>query len=379
MQTINIALFIYSSLLLVAIYMYSRQTKYSLMSDKYFKALIQITFVLLVFDLLARIEGMAHPTYPFFKHVGNFVTYGISHFIPSLWLLYIHYKIYADIERTKKLYKYLIIISAVNLVLLIITQFTGWYYYIDATNFYYRGPLFMWTQVVNTLLMLASVILLIRKRHRINHSEMASNLIFTLIPTTGLIAHIILPGIAFIPNSITIALVILFIFVQNNRMRNDHLTGIFNRLQIDIYLEYKINQAKKGQPFTAILIDVDNFKVINDTFGHVLGDEAIKKTVSLLYDVCQKNEFLARYGGDEFLIITTKHEPYDIEQLLNKIGQVFESFNKRNNKYQLNISYGYYTYESSMSLTDAEFLDIVDQNMFKNKKEKRQLGVVERS
>jgi len=374
MYSVNIALFIYSTLMLVAIYLYSMKTKYNLMSDKFFKSLIRITFILLFFDLLARVEGDQYPVLFIFKHVGNFTTYAISHFIPSLWLLYIHYKIYSDTERTKKLYKYFIGFSVINWILLIITQFTGWYYDIDAANVYTRGPLFMYTQIINGLLMVMAIFILIKKYDRIERSDLIAYLIFTLIPATGLVVQIILPGIAYIPNSVTGALVILFIFVQNNRMRNDHLTDVFNRRQIDLYLEDKIMQARRGHAFTTILLDVDDFKVINDTYGHALGDEAIKQTARLLYSVCEKTEFLGRFGGDEFLIITTKYEDADIQRFLSKVDETFESFNKQNAKYHLNISYGYFTYTQQLSLTRKEFMDIVDRNMFSNKRNKKKLG-----
>jgi GGDEF domain-containing protein len=167
----------------------------------------------------------------------------------------------------------------------------------------------MYTHIINGMILICSLCLLINKRKRVETSHMVAYIIFSLIPATGLFAQILLSGVAYIPSSVTVSIVILFVFVQNSRVRNDHLTGIFNRRQLDFYLEDKIEQAKQGKVFTAILLDLDDFKIINDTYGHLVGDEVIKLTAKLLDSCIGKNEFLARYGGDEFLIITTKYEP----------------------------------------------------------------------
>ena len=90
MQTVNIALFVYSFILLISIYLSSGQDRYKLMSDRIFRSLIRVTLLLLMIDMIARFDGLDYWFYPIFSRVGNFITYGMSHFIPSLWFLYIH-------------------------------------------------------------------------------------------------------------------------------------------------------------------------------------------------------------------------------------------------------------------------------------------------
>ncbi|PII04067.1 hypothetical protein B9P96_003085 [Acholeplasma laidlawii] len=289
MQTVNIALFVYSFILLISIYLSSGQVRYKLMSDRLFRSLIRVTLLLLMVDMIARFEGLDYWFYPVFSRVGNFVSYGISHFISSLWFLYIHNRIYTDTERTKNLYKYFFLINLVNWILLIITQFTGWYYYLDSSNIYHIGPLFFWTQLVNAVILLSSLVLLVLKRKRIEQNTMFAYILFSLIPAIGLTLQIILPGIAYIPNSVAAALIILYLFVQNNKVRYDHLTGIFNRRHMDYYLEDKLISAKRGKPFSAILFDLDDFKDINDTLGHSVGDIAIKKTAKILASASSKH------------------------------------------------------------------------------------------
>lgn len=375
MQTVNIALFVYSFILLISIYLSSGQVRYKLMSDRIFRSLIRITLLLLMIDMIARFEGLDYWFYPVFSHVGNFITYGMSHFIPSLWFLYIHNRIYSDTERTRNLYKYFLVINSVNWVLLIVTQFTGWYYYIDSANNYFRGPLFLWTQVVNGLILLSSLILLVYKHKRIEQNTMFAYILFSLIPAIGLVMQIVLPGIAYIPNSVAAALIILYLFVQNNKVRYDHLTGIFNRRHMDYYLDEKLKRTKRGKPFSAILFDLDDFKDINDTLGHSVGDIAIKKTAKILASASSKNEFLARYGGDEFLIITSKYEKQDIDEIVQRVYDGIDQFNKINDKFKLSISHGHYVYQTNLDLTRDQFIDVVDRNMYDNKINKKKSSI----
>src|SRR5690554_2597665 len=92
----------------------------------------------------------------------------------------------------------------------------------------------------NFIILIAALALLIIRRHRIEKENIFAYFLFSLIPASGLVVQALLPGIAYIPNSIALALVILYLFVQNNRVRYDHLTGIFNRRQMDFYLEDKL-------------------------------------------------------------------------------------------------------------------------------------------
>ncbi len=84
----------------------------------------------------------------------------------------------------------------------------------------------------------------------------------------------------------------------------DGLTGLYNRKAFDT----RVKSALKGfnemeQPFSIVLFDVDKFKEINDTFGHVAGDTILKKVSQCLMETFRKNDFIARYGGDEFVVV----------------------------------------------------------------------------
>lgn len=83
------------------------------------------------------------------------------------------------------------------------------------------------------------------------------------------------------------------------------LTGLFNRRYVDIVLEQHFNlYARLGQRFGVLHIDIDDFKRVNDEFGHATGDEALRFVASILSDGTRKMDLLARYGGDEFVVVS---------------------------------------------------------------------------
>ena len=90
------------------------------------------------------------------------------------------------------------------------------------------------------------------------------------------------------------------------RLQTDHLTKLPNRYAFEQYLKATIQQCKnegKGQPFAILFIDINDFKLINDRFGHDAGDQALIEFALRLRTHVRQNDFVARYAGDEFVIL----------------------------------------------------------------------------
>lgn len=84
----------------------------------------------------------------------------------------------------------------------------------------------------------------------------------------------------------------------------DTLTGLNNRLKLDQELNKEFQRAKRyGNPFSIILLDIDKFKIVNDTFGHPVGDQTLKEVSSILLEYSRKTDIVGRWGGEEFLFI----------------------------------------------------------------------------
>jgi diguanylate cyclase (GGDEF)-like protein len=84
----------------------------------------------------------------------------------------------------------------------------------------------------------------------------------------------------------------------------DPLTGVNNRREIESVLAQEIERSKQnGRPLGLIMLDVDGFKVLNDTHGHIFGDLVLKGLSQVMLNQLRKTDYLGRYGGDEFIII----------------------------------------------------------------------------
>ncbi len=151
----------------------------------------------------------------------------------------------------------------------------------------------------------------------------------------------------------------------------DPLTKLFNRRSISELLEYEIQRAKrKEEVFSVMMLDVDNLKLINDTYGHVVGDELLVNVAEILKNSCRLVDLIGRYGGDEFLIVL----PYtDGERVKNMAQRISEKIRKQgleiNNGIEnipIRLSIGVATYPFD-SMVSKELITLADKRMYESK------------
>lgn len=105
----------------------------------------------------------------------------------------------------------------------------------------------------------------------------------------------------------------------------DALTGLFNRKYLDEYVEKTVAQAKRsGVTYGILMIDIDFFKMVNDTHGHDVGDKAIKILSKILKESIRESDTAFRFGGEEFLILLHQCEESMVENIAQKIRLTFE-------------------------------------------------------
>lgn len=103
----------------------------------------------------------------------------------------------------------------------------------------------------------------------------------------------------------------------------DPLTGLYNRRKFEEFLRHEVTRSGRHEhSFSVIMIDLDNFKYINDTFGHPIGDLVLKELTAMLLDELRSGDVLARMGGDEFAIILPETEATRGLQVAKKLHQV---------------------------------------------------------
>lgn len=131
---------------------------------------------------------------------------------------------------------------------------------------------------------------------------------------------------------------------QNDQLKElsimDQLSGVYNRRHLLTVLESEIKHFKKyKQPFHVMLIDLDNFKQINDTYGHLFGDEVLRKVAQQISKTTRDYDVIARYGGEEFCVIVSHLNPEDSIIIAERIRLHVENLQLRNNV-QMTVSIG---------------------------------------
>jgi diguanylate cyclase (GGDEF)-like protein len=157
---------------------------------------------------------------------------------------------------------------------------------------------------------------------------------------------------------------------------HDALTGLANRRYCIEHLEREIDRLKEEQTLLVLLfIDLDKFKSINDTYGHRIGDQALRKAANQLKALCRQGDFLARYGGDEFILILGDSQNASNEDDLalhakQVAHRILESFEKSQvdsaSPYRLSLSIGI-TISDPHHFSSEDIIRKADLAMYKAK------------
>jgi len=120
---------------------------------------------------------------------------------------------------------------------------------------------------------------------------------------------------------------------------HDKLTGLYNRRFYEI--ELKRLDTKRNLPISIIMGDVNSLKLVNDAFGHVKGDELLRKAAATIQSVCRSDDIVSRWGGDEFVILLPKTNTEEAKKLINRIKVLYSK--ERINTLSFSISFGWGT------------------------------------
>lgn len=150
----------------------------------------------------------------------------------------------------------------------------------------------------------------------------------------------------------------------HNNLYSDQLTKAYNRYYLDKIMTDKINEKI---PFTILFLDFDKFKCINDTYGHLVGDQILVHFVQLINHHINVSYKLFRYGGDEFCIIL--NNPKDRNIILGQLDELKDQFKMvhENDVITYGLTIGDYTYYGEKDIKPYHILEHVDKLMYGKK------------
>ncbi|MCE5196536.1 MAG: GGDEF domain-containing protein [Negativicutes bacterium] len=368
---VNIVLNAYSIVLLFIIYILSiKNAEKESLQNKIYNLLVKAAILLLVVDLMGRFDGRPDTIYPLLNQVGNYLVFLFNWSIPSLWLLYVYQQIVGDELKTKRLARWLAAVNVGYGVIVTLSLKYGWFYTIDAANIYHRTVYYPLIFVGTFAMMIAAYVLILKNRSKMEARQFFALVFFAFPPGIAVILQIFIYGVAFSLNSLAVSLLIIYLNIQNQIIHTDYLTGVSNRRKLDLYLTDKINGRGSGQFFAAMMLDLNDFKIINDQFGHEAGDHALKTAAGLVSSVLRLADFVARFGGDEFFIILEQADQTALQSMEEKIHQAFAQYNKTSQQpYALSVSIGSALYDDQCAMNAEEFLKKLDRLMYENKQQ----------
>ncbi|MBU3193077.1 GGDEF domain-containing protein [Clostridium algidicarnis] len=366
----NLVINIYSITLLVVILCHSlKNNEKQSRQYKIFIMMLQITILMLILDILSRFDGKPNTVYTIINHVGNFLISLASPILASLWLLYVDSQIFHEHKRTSRISYLILGINVGNVIMVVLTQFFGWFYYIDSNNIYHRGPLFLLSASITVALIALAFVLITVNQKNIEKKYYFSLVFFAVPPLICIILQVVFYGISLMLNSVVLSLLIVFLNIQNQSMHIDYLTGINNRKRLEAYLKQKVSTSNENKTFSAIMMDLDDFKSINDTFGHDVGDDALKLTAKLLKNCTRSKDFIARFGGDEFCIVLDISNKNELDCAIRRINDCTKKYNESSGKpYKISFSMGYAVYDYNSRMSVEEFQKQIDILMYENKR-----------
>jgi diguanylate cyclase (GGDEF)-like protein len=150
----------------------------------------------------------------------------------------------------------------------------------------------------------------------------------------------------------------------------DPLTGLYNHRHLYERLEQEMARAKRGhRPVAALMLDIDNLKLINDNCGHQVGDEALKLLASVLQSSCRAEDIIGRYGGDEFMVILPGADTAEAEHVGERIQATLSARSLEERKrvrVPVRLSMGVACFPSDATVMH-ELVDAADRALYRSK------------
>ena len=311
-----------------------------------FYVLIGSVFALSVLVFVEFYYG-SDPQYVTLRTVLMSIRYSATPFIVAL-------VIFALVKRQR----WFVFIPAVLLLVInIVSIFTGIVFKIDSSNTLIRGPLGYFPFIIAGLYCAFLIFILVKRSNKRS---------FEIIPivflSAALISGVIFPFVfgsdfsQIFCTTIAVALFIYYVFLIVQLTKMDALTGVLNRQA------YEIETTKFGKDITAVIsIDMNGLKKINDTQGHLAGDEALVTLALCFARACRVRESVYRMGGDEFVIVCRKVNEEEVIKLIERIKHFVSA-----TKYTCSIGYAY-SEEGFDNLEQS--LKESDEKMYKEKSE----------
>lgn len=260
-------------------------------------------------------------------------------------------------------HKFLLLPTLINIIATVLSPQLRLIFYVNADNQYIRGDyffIFISVYIFNFLFLLICTLDVGRKFNYPITGRMVMLSLFTIIGTS---IQLVYPQAYSSWHCVTLSLFLYFLLLSEFDNSFDILTGLYNR----IAFEKAAKKMEKAQAFSIIVLDIDDFKCINDTYGHGCGDAAIKTVAEIVRQSFPRRFTCYRFGGDEFYIIGNETDQEKIESHLKAMTNALTEMREKGNTLPT-VSYGYSVFRGGEKPDFCKYLKEADDQMYRFKK-----------
>ena len=284
------------------------------------------------------------------------------------WCLYAELSLHTAVGHLHLIRLVLLGLLGVFTVLIVINLFAHFIFAFDENRTYRRYAFFhIYLLLLFLVAATCSTRLILRQKHELDPARKAHfrlNALFPLCIVLALCLTLLGELIPVICVCLTVALLCIFVSNLKHQISTDSLTRVNNRQNLNQFMTYKLRNH--DAQLWMLMIDVDHFKQINDTYGHLEGDRALQTVSGALKQACRTfplRPFIARYGGDEFVIVVEGTEE-DCRSLTEIVRQQLDE-SCAALPYPLKASIGVSKYISGMSY--EQLLEDADAKLYEMK------------
>lgn len=289
------------------------------------------------------------------------------------WLFYVDTVIHQDKKRLYKLAIVPTIFIITNLILVIISYSNGMIFSIGQDNVLTRGPYAFITIIFASSMMIYAMICIHKNRRLIRKQEYFPLMVFAIPPLISAIILMLFKEVNFVWNSLVISQLLIYIYIQSKITSTDFLTGLYNKREYDFLIKSLSTNKLRSVEISGIVVDIDDFKMINDEYGHRIGDEALISTANLLKSAVRKQDYVFRVGGDEFVVVVLSDEKDMVDKIMTRIEEELKIFNQSPTyPFKLSYSLGEGSYDQEEHTSLERFFEYLDSLMYDHKKTSKQ-------
>lgn len=358
---LNIYALVLLLILLLSIFFKKEVYRYS---SRLLRLMIFFISLLLVLEMLSwTFDGIDEGYAYVFNYSFNLLFFITGIGTAGIFTCYVDYMNYGSKERLRKRFYYMHMF-VISLILVIINFFKPIIFSIDSNNLYSREPFMTFGFSLVYLLLLFMFFQTLNNRKNLSSNVQYSIYLFLTLPFIGGVIQLLNYGILIMWAVTGLGVIIAYIFTETTSNSKDYLTKLYTRSIANDYMEL---QFEKNNRFGLIVLDIDNFKDVNDTYGHKVGDKVLIHFSIILENTFPKHSIVSRFGGDEFVVIiedVTLHQLSIYNELLKNNISFYKEYNILN---KLKFSYGFSLREKDSKITIDDLLEEADKLMYNEK------------